>query len=76
MQENQPAAQIAARHSIFSQMAPYNWKASCGTDVLYVIHKYVYKKIKNKKIKNNYVMNLLGAGGNRSRVLSPGRRDS
>ena len=25
------------------------WKAFCGTDVLYVIHKYVYKK--NKKIK-------------------------
>ena len=23
MQENQPAAQIAARHNIFSQMAPY-----------------------------------------------------
>ena len=41
MQENQPAAQIAAKHSIFPQMAPL------------------------------YVMNLLGAGGNRSRGLSP-----
>ena len=40
MQENQLAAQIAARHNIFPQMA------------LYMI----------------YVMNLFGAGGNRSRV--------
>ena len=45
MQENQQAAQIAAKHNIFSRMAPY-------------------------------VMNLFGAGGNRSRGLSPGRRDS
>ena len=45
MQENQPAAQIAPKHSIFSQMAPY-------------------------------VMNRFGAGGNRSRGLSPGRWDS
>ena len=46
MQENQPAAQIPAKHSIFFQMAPL------------------------------YVMNLIGADGNRSRDLSPGRRDS
>ena len=46
MQENQPAAHIAARHNIFPHMAPY------------------------------MLMNRLGAGGNRSQGLSPGRRDS
>ena len=46
MQENQHAAQIAAKHSIIPQMAPY------------ICHEF------------------LGAGGNRSRGLSPGRRDS
>ena len=46
MQENQPAAQIAAKHNIFSH------------------HGAIYG------------MNLFGAGGNRSRGLSPGRRDS
>ena len=43
MKENQPAAQISAKHSIFFQMAPYTI---------------------------NLVMNLFGAGGNRSRGLS------
>ena len=45
MQKNQPAVQIAAKHSLSSDGAIY-------------------------------VMNLLGAGGNRSRGLVPGRRES
>ena len=45
MQENQPAAQIAAKQYLSS-------------------HGVIY------------VMNLFGAGGNRSRGLSPERRDS